>query len=135
MPRKSSGAIATLPTSDVRQSRLQPRDEAPAEVKDVFTELVRSMRPEHFRPGDQDLVEQYCQAVLLARQAYSELEMAGSVSPDGKMSPWVTILEKSHRSATALAARLRLCPQSRLSARTVGRQKPPALRKKIWEDF
>jgi hypothetical protein len=126
--------LASLPVVDVRHSRLQPRDEAPAEVKDIFTELVRSLPPAHFRPGDGDLIEQFCQTILLARQAYSELEMAGSVSADGKMSPWVTVLEKSHRSAAALSARLRLCPQARSSARTVGRAKPPPV-KKIWEDY
>src|SRR6516165_75502 len=119
MPRKSASALTVLPTVDVRSSRLQPRDNAPTEVKDIFRKLVMSVRPEHFRPGDQDLVEQYAQAVLLARQAFGELEIGGSVAADGKMSPWVTVLEKSHRSAAALAQRLRICPQARSLARTV----------------
>jgi len=132
MPRKSASALTVFPTVDVRSSRLQPRDDAPTEVKDIFRKLVMSVRPEHFRTGDQDLVEQYAQAVLLARQAFGELEIGGSVTADGKMSPWVTVLEKSHRSAAALAQRLRICPQARSLARTVGRAKPPPVRK-IWE--
>jgi hypothetical protein len=126
--------LSILPTVNVRHSRLQPRDEAPAEVKDVFTELVRSVRPEHFRPGDEHLIEQYAQAILLARQAYSELEMAGGVTSDGRTSPWLVVLEKSHRSAAALSQRLRLCPQARTLSRTVGRAKPPPAQK-IWEDL
>ena len=133
MPRRSASALsAVLPVVDVRQSRLQPRDEVPPEVRDTFRQLVMSVRPEHFRPGDEDLIEQYCQAILLARQAYTELELAGGVTGDGRTSPWLVVLEKSHRSAAALAARLRLCPQSRVSARTVGRAKPPPVHK-IWE--
>jgi hypothetical protein len=132
MPRKSSAAITTLPAVNVRHIRLQPRDDASPEIKDIFTELVRSQPPQHFRPGDGDLLEQYCQAVLLSREAYRELQLGGSVSPDGRISSWVVVLEKSHRSAAALATKLRLTPSSRLSTRTVARQKTPP-RKPIWE--
>jgi len=79
MPRKSSSAIATLPAIDVRQSRLQPRDEAPAEVKDVFRELVRSQPPQHFRAGDGDLLELYAQSIVLARGAFAEIELTGGL--------------------------------------------------------
>ena len=135
MPRKSSSALTVFPTVDVRSTRLEPRDKAPAEIKDVFRELTMAVRPQHFRPGEGDLIEQYAQAIILARQAFAELERAGSVTADGRTSPWLIALEKAHRSASALAARLRLCPQSRVSARAAGRQKPPPARPRIWEDF
>jgi hypothetical protein len=133
MPRKSMAAISTLPAVNAKHNRIHPRADASAEVRDIFSELVRSQRPEHFRPGDEHLIEQYAQSVILAQKAFAELELSGPVSPDGRMSPWVIALEKAHRSSVALAARLRLCPQSRLSARSAGRAKPPPSIRKIWE--
>jgi hypothetical protein len=130
--RKSVAAITTLPAVNVAQSRLQPPDHMPVEVKDVFSELVFSVPPEHFRPCDTALVEQYAQSIVLSRLAYSELQLTGVVSAEGKN--WLVALEKAHRSSVALAARLRLCPQSRLSAKAADREKPPSSYK-IWEDF
>jgi hypothetical protein len=134
MPRKSSAAITTLPITDVRSTRLEPRDDASPEIRDVFRELIMSVPASHFRPDDQVLIELYAQAILQSRAAFAELELTGPVNGEGKMSAWTIVLEKSHRSAVALAARLRLCPHSRTSARTVGRQKTPP-RKNIWEDY
>ena len=70
------------------------------------------MPADHFQPGDGALIEQYAQAILLSRQAYARLEAEGPVI-DGRPSPWVTVLEKAHRSTVALSARLRLAPQAR----------------------
>jgi hypothetical protein len=97
MPRKSSAAISTLPAINVRSIRLEPRPDAPLPIKDLFRETTMALRPEHFRPCDQNLLELFCQAVLLSREAYRELELADAVSPDGRMSAWTTVLEKSHR--------------------------------------
>ena len=87
----------------------------------LFAEIVGSVPREHFRLGDSHLIEQYAQAVLLARQAWSELQANGPVTADGRCSPWVVVLEKAHRSSVALAARLRLSPQSRADSRSAGR--------------
>ena len=92
-----------------------------------------AVKPEHFRAGDEHLIEQFAQAILLARQAYGELELAGVTSSDGKA--WTIALEKAHRASVALAARLRLCPQSRASARTAGNAKPPPRGKPLWENY
>jgi hypothetical protein len=132
MPRKSAAALTTLPAFDARHSRLQPRPEAPPEVKDVFAELVFSMPPQHFRPCDAPLVEQYAQSIVLARLAYGELQLVGAGSSEGKN--WLVTLEKSHRSAVALSARLRLCPQARATARAAGRERPAPPRVPIWRD-
>jgi hypothetical protein len=87
---------------------------------------VRSVRPEHFRDGDADLLEQYAQSIALARQAYAEIERDGPVV-DGRPSPWLVVLEKAHRSSAALAARLRLAPQMRTDPKVAGRNAPPVL--------
>jgi hypothetical protein len=133
MPRKSSAATLTRPVVSVAHNRVQARPETSAEIRDVFSELVRSQPPQHFRQCDADLLERYCEAVILSREAFKELQLGGSVSADGRLSPWIAVLEKSHRSAAGLAAKLRLCPSARLSAKSAERAKPPRRGKPIWE--
>jgi hypothetical protein len=58
---------------------------------------------------------------MLARQATPELAAAGPVV-QGRASAWLVVLEKAHRSSVALAARLRLAPQSRADSRSAGRK-------------
>ena len=90
-------------------------------MRRIFLELVSSVAADHFQPGDAPLLEQYAQAILLARQAYDKLSTEGPVI-DGKASPWLVVLEKAHRSAVALSARLRLAPQARADARSAARK-------------
>jgi len=122
MPRKSVAAITTpQPSVDGSPARLQPRPDAPKKVRQIFAALVAAVPGAHFRPGDSDLIEQYAQAIALARDAYREIEKGGPVI-DGKASPWVAVLEKAHRSAVALSMRLRLSPQQRADPKSVARQ-------------
>jgi hypothetical protein len=132
MPRKSAAALAVFPSVDGRPSRLLPRPDAPPHIRQIFRDLVAAVPPEHFRPGDADLIEQHAQAIALARQAYGEIEQHGPVV-DGRASPWCTVLEKAHRSCVALSGRLRLSPQGRLDPKTVGRQRPEPGRRP-WEE-
>ncbi len=101
---------------------------------------MRSVPEGHFREVDAHLVEQYAQAIALARRASNEqyaqaIALARRASSElaarepvieGRASPWVVVLEKAHRSSVALAARLRLAPQSRADSRSAGRNKGPA---------
>ena len=126
MPRKSAAALSVAARTHQRHT-LRPRQDAPAEVRTIFLELVASVPADHFRQGDGALLEQYWQSILLARKAYAELDAGGPVI-DGKASPWLVVLEKSHRSAVALSGRLRLAPQARADSRSAGRSKgePPS---------
>jgi phage terminase small subunit len=121
MPRKSAAALSVV-HADIIPERIKPRVDASARVRAIFGEIVAQVPPNHFRPTDAALVEQYAQAIALGRQAFAALEAEGPVV-GGRASPWVTVLEKMHRSAVALSARLRLTPQSRTDPKTVGRQK------------
>jgi Phage terminase, small subunit len=114
----SDASLNVIPITD--RSRMRPRQGAPAEVATVFMELVLSMPADHFRRTDAPLIEAYAQAIVLGREAYEHLQSEGQVIA-GRTSPWVTCLEKAHRSAVALSMRLRLAPQSRLKAEAVGR--------------
>ena len=131
MPRTSAEALL-VPRVDARQNRLECRADAPASLRQIITDLISSVPPQHFRPGDIDLVEQYAQAVLLARQAFDKLEEEGPVV-DGRANAWLIVLEKSHRSAVQLSARLRLSPQQRMDRKTVGRQPQKPLYPEPWK--
>jgi phage terminase small subunit len=87
----------------------------------LFVEIVRSVPDGHFKSSDRHLIEQFCQAIMLARQATTELATTGPVV-QGRVSAWLIVLEKAHRSSVALAARLRLAPQSRADSRSAGRK-------------
>jgi Phage terminase, small subunit len=123
MPRKSASAFAELRV-DGRPSRVRPRADVPTTLKPIIIDLIASVPPEHFRNGDVVLIEMYAAAIALSRQAYDELERNGPVI-DGKASPWIAVLEKTHRSSAVLAARLRLTPQMRTDPKTAGRRAGP----------
>ena len=118
--RNKPPPLSVLPRVDGRPDLLRPRPDAPLEVRQIFESLVGSVVADHFRAGDADLLEQYAVAILLARQAYAEIEAGGPVV-GGKASPWLVVLEKAHRSSVALSGRLRLAPQMRGDARSAGR--------------
>ena len=108
-----------MPRKPENTDRLKPRTSLPPEVKLIWGELVGAMSPDHFRPSDAPLIEQYCQSIALARGAYAHLTGEGPVV-SGRANPWLVVLEKAHRSSVALSMRLRLSPQSRLDRKTVG---------------
>jgi phage terminase small subunit len=129
--RRSAADLSIIPPVSGKPDRLRPRDDAPEGVRKIWRELVAKVPPEHFRPSDADLVEQYAQAIALARLAYSKLAAEGPVI-DNRPSAWLIVLEKAHKSAVSLSARLRLSPQHRLDPRTVHRHEPTFRRP--WED-
>jgi phage terminase small subunit len=90
----------------------------------VFAQTVAAVDPDHFSVVDTPLLEQYAAASDLARQAQTRLDVNGAVI-DGKASPWLAVLEKANRACVALAARLRVCPQSRFDRLTAGANSRP----------
>ena len=121
MPRKSAAALAVLRV-DGKPSRLVPREGVTKEVGAIFKEIVAQVSASHFKPTDAALIEQYAQAIALGRRSYAALDDEGPVV-SGRANPWIVVLEKAHRSAVALSARLRLSPQHRTDPKTVGRAK------------
>ena len=117
MARKSIAALSVR--VDGRPTPVQPRADAPPEVAEFFRNLTARCAPEHFRDADIDLIEQFAQAVLLARRAYDELAVAPVV--DGKPSPWSPILERAHKSSAVLATKLRISPLGRIDPRAAHR--------------
>ncbi len=123
--RKSAADLMAIRPAAV--ARLEPRADAPADVRAIFEEIIVSVAADHFRPADAHLVEQYAQAIALGHAAYEALSADGLVTvvAEGKTSPWIVVLEKAHRSAVALSARLRLCPQTRIGGRAADRTTRP----------
>jgi phage terminase small subunit len=117
MPRKSAEAARIV--VDTSAQRVAPRPGTPEPVAQVFRDLVESVSADHFTVADLPLLESYSEAICMSRMAWSEIERDGPVI-DGKTSPWVVVQEKAHRAQVALAARLRLCPQSRFDRGKAG---------------
>jgi phage terminase small subunit len=120
MPRKSAAALATK--VDGKSTRLAPYPGVTPEVRALWLELTAACAPDHFRASDRPLLEQYCQSVSLAREAYGHLREEGPVV-NGRHNPWLIFFEKANRACVALSARLRLSPQHRTDPKTVGRAK------------
>jgi phage terminase small subunit len=116
MPRKSAESLTVAPLRvDGKPARLTCRQDAPEAVRAAFARVVASVDASHFAPADAPLIERFAEAIVQAEAAAAALDEAGPVTPDGKVSPWLIVQEKAHRSATALAAKLRLSPVSRMS--------------------
>jgi phage terminase small subunit len=107
MPRPSPPAQLLRPVVPPQPERLRPPETLSAGAKAEFVRIVLCEKPEHFRTSDLPLLTQYCESVALAARATVELQR------DDAPARWLTLWEKANRNMVALAARLRLCPQSR----------------------
>lgn len=92
--------------------RLRPPARLQGRAKAVFIETVTGCDPKHFRSSDLHLLERYAEATALAEQATAKLAAEGTVV-DGKVSPWFLVHQSATKTASGLALRLRLGPQSR----------------------
>jgi phage terminase small subunit len=120
MPRRSAAELAVVPI-DSKRPRLAPSSGAPADVVEIFREILASAPANHFKTGDAPLVEAYAQAISLARQSAHEIATNGAVIA-GRPSPWVHCQEKAMRAIAALSMRLRLSPQHRADSRSAMRK-------------
>jgi len=103
MPRRAADSLVVpIPTT-----RLHPPPGLSEGAKAEFIRIVTCERPEHFKPSDLPLLTQYCESSALAARATLELQR------DDCAPRWLQLWENANRNMVALAARLRLCPQSR----------------------
>lgn len=116
MPRKSADALLAVPIS---RPRLSPPEDMSEPARALWLEIVDSLKVDHFQPSDAPLLRAYVEAVILSQQANAELTRSGPVL-DGKTSPWLALAGKAGQAITSLSARLRLCPQSRISKDKAG---------------
>jgi P27 family predicted phage terminase small subunit len=88
--------------------------------------IVASHAADHFQAGDLPLLQAYCEAGALHREAAQEIKREGAVikftrtetRPDGavvveitkvKANPWVAIMTQAAHTMAQLATKLRLC--------------------------
>jgi len=102
------------------QTALTRRPRFPQPSRAIFFDVVAACDRDHFRPSDLPLVVRYVEAAALGDQAAAQLRLGAVIT--GKPSPWITVQEKAVRAMVALSMRLRLSPQSRIDAKTLGRQ-------------
>ena len=119
--RKSAAEMHVIRV-DGKPDRLRPPKYQAAAERARFEEIVAACAPDHFRQSDEPLLARYVESDLLAREAAEHLHREGAVVK-GRPNAWIVVQEKACRALVALSARLRLCPQSRLDPKTVGRQR------------
>jgi hypothetical protein len=118
--RKSSAAIEMgLLNIQDQTLPISPGD-VPEPLKQIVDGLIASQPADHFRDGDEPLLVMYSMEILASLEAFGHLQSEGRIV-NGKVNNWAIIQEKSHRSAVALAAKLRLCPQQRMDGKQAAR--------------
>jgi hypothetical protein len=125
VPRKSQAAIDIEPfvrPPSEQKTSIRPAGDVPANIRDLMTNIFSTQPSDHWRDGDEYLVEQYAQSIVAAREAHLHLQSEGYILETGKANPWAVIWEKATRASVALAAKLRLSPQQRHDAKRAARE-------------
>ena len=113
MPRRSSASFSVV-SVDGTPPRLSPHCRSRGNLeRKTFLDIVLACKPSHFQPSDLPLLAAYCRAIVLERQASNALTVAGHVTEDGRVSPWMKVWEQANKAMLSLAHRLRLSPQGR----------------------
>ena len=117
MPAKGRQPYATydVHSFDTPNPRIRPPDSLSELEKRVFRALVSQCPADQFRKSDVGLLARWAELSVMAEQAACEMTMHGRVTPDGKVSPWLSIYTQAIKGLNGLALRLRLGPQSRAS--------------------
>ncbi len=123
MPRRSA-ADSAVTRPELRLSRLQPPSSLTEVERGIFLELVNNNAPEHFQKSDRPLLVTYVKACAMCDLATANMNLDGHVV-GGRVSPWLTVMEKANRIQVALSMRLRLSPQARAPNRPGRAGKPP----------
>ena len=117
MARKSASALATVNVDPLA------RPEAPkslnAKQAREWDRIVHSLPADYFRPADYVLLEAYCCAAALHRDASKLVDDEGLMKPDRfgeqKPHPALNVLKQVSAALASMATKLRLCPSARYS--------------------
>jgi hypothetical protein len=107
--RKSS-ALSVISIESV--PRLRPPAGLTKAEDAVFRQTVAACAADHFTASDAPLLVAYCQAVLLVRSTFKDIEV--------QFHTW----QQAARTLAMLATKLRLCPHSRSDPKTITRRSP-----------
>lgn len=114
--RQSGNQLTVIPLPSA-YDRLQPPNDANDVESDLFAKIVASVPRGHFVQADDELILSYVQATLAARRYQKAL----SDDPNT-----MRLFAMACRTQGQLAARLRLAPVTRTTAKTVGRKQTAA---------
>jgi len=123
--RQSTADMSVVSVASARKPIEPPKGLKPQEEA-IFTEVVASCSPDHFRKSDIPMLTAFATATHLARF------FAGKIgeSPDA-LKAW----SEATRLQISLSTKLRLTPSTRLDPKTVHRHVPAGdLGRAPWED-
>lgn len=109
----------------------KPPEHLSDEAKALWESTLAAAPAEHFRRGDEPLLEAYCEAVADLRNIRSQWRDAGrpttATHPNGAEGrhPLLTAVQSQSAAVASLAAKLRLCPSARISPQKAGTMPPP----------
>lgn len=96
----------------------------------MWTFQVKSHEAKHFGPGDRPLLKAFCEAyddICEARAALAEDGLFITAGTGAKKThPAVDIIRRAESSMSMLATKLRICANSRITAKKAGHEKPEA---------
>lgn len=94
-------------------------------ARNLWKNIVNNHPPTYFRRGDYPLLRAYCEADALHYKATKAIAKEGAISRGRvvKQNPWVAIQMQTAHTMSQLATKLRLCVNSRISARQGGSEK------------
>jgi len=111
MPRQAANAAQTFSPTGTTRPVLKPPPDLDALEREVFADIVLGVPVNHFLPGDTALIAHLARTIVLTRTAFGEMRAAGYVS-DGKVSPWLQILQHAAKEMRSTARMLSLSPAS-----------------------
>jgi P27 family predicted phage terminase small subunit len=119
MARKSAAALATVVVDPMA------RPDAPGHLTEAqrheWTRIVHSLPADYFRPADYPLLEAYCCASALHRDASQRVEKEGFIALDRfgeqRPHPAVAVVKQASAAMASMATKLRLCPSARYGER------------------
>lgn len=120
------------PSSDKHLNVIGPEDKRPDppsgmtnRARNLWKTIVNNLPPTHFKRGDHPLLRSYCEADALHYKATQEINNEGAVfyGKTVKANPWVAIQTQTAHTMSQLATKLRLCANSRMSAKQGGSEK------------
>jgi hypothetical protein len=136
-PKAKEQSIGILPDG-LSEKRPGPRKGMTPRAQRIWKEIVTSLPPTHFRPGDYPLLRAFCEAEALHFIACEKIEEEGGVidrlgmTKEGavivlgtKANPWVAIMVSQAGVKSQLATKLRLCANARISPQKAGNEKQP----------
>ena len=109
--RKSQAGLSVVQLKSV--PRLRPPPGLSKAEDALFRQVVATCAADHFTASDAPMLVAYCQAVLLSRWAFKEVEASGM-----QFQVW----QQAARTLATLATKLRLCPHSRSDPQTITRR-------------